>query len=73
VLESGGWNNPLLLFRTEDERAQWSVPLLHRGIGVSYDAENENPVNYLVTRVSRRYDALVFWRQTRSLKVLSMP
>jgi len=73
VLESGGWDNPLLLFRTEDERARWSQPMLHRGIGVTYDPTDEHPTNYLITRVSKRYDALVFWRKTRSLQLLAAP
>lgn len=73
LLESGGWENPLLLFRTEEERKLWAQPLLHRGIGVDYDPENEVPTNYLVTRVSDRYDALVFWRKTRALAPLMEP
>ena len=73
LLNSGGWENPMLFFRTEKERELWAYPMLHRGIGVAYNAENEVPTNYLVTRVSDRYDALVFWQTTRALAPIMEP
>ncbi len=73
LLHSADWDNPLLFWETEEQRRQWDVLLLHRGIGVVYDPEDEDPGNYLTANFSRRYDAFVFWKKTRALRRLSNP
>ncbi len=73
ILESGGWDNSLLLFENVEQRDKWSMPLLHRGIGVAYTPEAEMPSYYLTAKISTRYDALVFWRNTRALQQMVSP
>lgn len=73
LLYSGGWKNPLLLFTDPEDRKAWATLFLHRGIGVAYQAEHEHPDNYLTAVISARYDALVFWRETRALQPISLP
>lgn len=45
----------------------------HRAIGVVYMPEHEFPGNYVPTRLSARYDALVFIPETRALTPLERP
>ncbi|MDK9709424.1 MAG: erythromycin esterase family protein [Desulforhopalus sp.] len=73
ILDSGGWDNSLLVFEDDEQREKWSMPLLHRGIGVAYNAQAEMPSYYLTARISSRYDAVVFWRKTRSLQLMADP
>lgn len=73
VINSGGWQNPLILFENRQQRQLWSVPMRHRGIGVVYDPENEYLQNYSISRIGERYDALVFWQNTRALQQLVDP
>lgn len=73
IMESGGWDNSLLFFENDEQRAKWSMPLLHRGIGVAYTPEAEMPSYYLTAKISTRYDALVFWRNTRALQQMVAP
>ena len=73
MLYSGGWENPLLYFATEEQRRQWSLELLHRGIGVAYTPEAEMPSYYLTAKIGMRYDAMVFWRRTTALRQLVAP
>jgi erythromycin esterase-like protein len=73
ILESGGWSNSLILFENDEERRLWAKPLLHRGIGVTYNPAEEMPSYWLTAKISSRYDALVFWRKTRALQQLSPP
>ena len=73
ILESGGWDNSLLLFENDEQRDKWSMPLLHRGIGVAYTPEAEMPSYYLTAKISTRFDALVFWRHTRALQQMVLP
>lgn len=73
MLYSGGWDNPLLLFEDQEQRDQWSIDLLHRGIGVAYTPEAEMPSYYLTAKIGVRYDALVFWRKTRALRQMMAP
>lgn len=72
LLYGAEWDNPLLFWQEEDQRQAWDRPFLHRGIGVVYDPSAEYPDNYLIINVSQRYDALVFWKKTRSLRLLEM-
>ncbi len=73
LLNGTEWENPLLFWADEKQRQLWNRPFLHRGIGVVYDPSSEYPDNYLIINVSQRYDALVFWKKTRSLRLLEMP
>lgn len=73
MLHAGGWDNPLLLFENDEQRHQWSIDLLHRGIGVAYTPEAEMPSYYLTAKIGMRYDALAFWRKTRALRQMSPP
>ncbi|MCC5841158.1 MAG: erythromycin esterase family protein [Opitutales bacterium] len=47
--------------------------IAHRAIGVVYMPEHEFPGNYVPTRLSARYDALVFIPETRALTPLARP
>ncbi len=74
LLANSGWQNPLLLWETPEQAARWStLPMLHRGIGVVYQPESEGGDNYLISRIGERYDALVFWNETRALQPLRQP
>lgn len=73
LLGNAEWDNLLLFFENEEQRLPWSTPLLHRGIGVVYEPEEEIPDNYMTTYLSKRYDALVFWKKTRALRKLMNP
>jgi erythromycin esterase len=73
MLHAGGWDNPILLFENDEQRHQWSIDLLHRGIGVAYTPEAEMPSYYLTAKIGMRHDALVFWRKTRALRQMSPP
>jgi len=73
LLESGGWDNPLLLWEDKEDAGLWSQPLLHRGIGVTYTPEDEMPGYYLTAQIAVRYDALVFWRKTTALQQMVAP
>ena len=42
----------------------------HRAIGVVYNPENEKPGNYVPTILPRRYDAFMFFDQTKALNPL---
>lgn len=72
-VNAGGWSNPLLLWRNEEERRQWSWPMLHRGIGVQYNPVDEVSVNYLTSAMGMRYDAVVFWQKTHALQRMTAP
>lgn len=73
MLYAAGWDNPLLLFEDQEQRDQWSIDLLHRGIGVAYTPDAEFPSYYLTAKIGVRYDALVFWRKTRALRQMMAP
>ena len=74
LLESGGWDNCLLLWQDAGEARLWSrQPLWHRGIGVAYTPEAEMPGYYLTARIGARYDAMVFWRRTTALQQMVLP
>lgn len=73
ILDSGGWDNSLLVFEDDEQRQKWSMPLLHRGIGVAYNPQAEMPSYYLTAKISSRYDAVVFWRKTRALRQMIDP
>lgn len=74
LLESGGWDNCLLLWENPEQARLWSLqPLWHRGIGVAYSPEAEMPGYYLTARIGARYDALVFWRRSTALQQIVAP
>jgi len=74
LLESGGWDNSLLLWQDQAEARLWSQqPMWHRGIGVVYTPEAEMPGYYLTAKIAERYDALVFWRRTTALQQMALP
>lgn len=74
LLNGGGWDNPLLLWEDEEQTRLWSSkPLWHRGIGVAYTPQAEMPTYYLTAKIAVRYDALVFWRNTRALQPMAAP
>lgn len=73
ILNLGDWPNPLLFWDSDGAREAWALPLYHRGIGVTYSPDDESPDNYLVTRLSDRYDGFVFWKTTHALQEMSPP
>lgn len=74
LLESGGWDNSLLLWQDEEEARLWAQqPMWHRGIGVAYTPEAEMPGYYLTAKIGVRYDALIFWRRTTALQLMMAP
>jgi erythromycin esterase-like protein len=72
LLFAARWDNPLLFWQNDEQRRLWDRAFHHRGIGVVYDPQTEFPDNYLTINVSKRYDALVFWKKTRSLRLLEI-
>ncbi len=73
LLNTGEWENILLFWDNKEQSEKWNVPLFHRGIGVVYDPVIEDPDNYMISNISARYDALVFWKKTRALRTLMNP
>ena len=71
LLARTDWANPLLYWESETQRAQWDFDVYHRGIGVVHAPAGDDLDTYVLTRISRRYDALVFFRQTHALRPLS--
>ena len=65
------WDNPLLYWENEEQKSLWGFDLYHRGIGVVRKPNSDDLDTYVQTRVSRRYDALVFFRHTEPLELLS--
>jgi erythromycin esterase len=45
-------------------------PLPHRAVGVVYDPGRDSKVNYVPSQISRRYDAFLFFRDSRALHPL---
>ena len=48
-------------------------PIGHRAIGVVYDPDAERWGNYVPTLIARRYDAFMFFDETRAVDPLHMP
>lgn len=52
------------------EAGEWLKPLGHRAIGVLYHPEREREGNYVPTVLAERYDAFLFFQETRGLRPL---
>lgn len=69
---SANFSSPaVFLFEMDSAAAaELARPVVHRAIGVVYHPEREQFGNFVPTRLSRRYDALVFFPVTRSVESL---
>lgn len=68
ILFHSPWENPLLYWDTPINKERWNFDVLHRGIGAIFDHTKDDAETWSITNIARRYDALVFWRTTTSLK-----
>jgi erythromycin esterase len=60
----------LLTFDDEDRAGEHGALREHRAIGVLYHPESEHLGNYVPTRLPQRYDAFLFFDETRALTPL---
>ncbi len=60
-----------MVFDPKADLAALSAPRGHRAVGVVYNPEREFPGNYVPTRLTERYDAFLFFRDTRALRPIS--
>ena len=76
LMHRTGIGDFLLLFGDEDGLEPLSTleePRGHRAIGVVYDPDHERWGNYVPTILPRRYDAFLFFDETRAVDPLHMP
>jgi erythromycin esterase-like protein len=59
-----------LLLDSVVDAGEWLEPRGHRAIGVTYQPERERQGNFVATVLGQRYDALLFWQETRPLRPL---
>ncbi len=69
VLHYAGEEDKLLIL-TEDGLDELLEPRGHRAIGVVYDPAYERYGNYVPTVLPRRYDAFIYFDETRALRPL---
>jgi erythromycin esterase-like protein len=60
------------LFPTDEPDDLFHSKIDHRAIGVVYDPSRERSVNYVPSDLSRRYDALLFFDETKALHPIVM-
>lgn len=67
---SGNFESPVAFLFATDPTAAAALarPVVHRAIGVVYHPEREQFGNFVPTRLSRRYDGLIFFPVTRALE-----
>lgn len=70
LLTAGGGDRLLRLDPGHPATAPLDRPLPHRAIGAVFVPADEPVVNYVATRLARRYDAFVFLPRTQALGVL---
>ncbi len=73
ALHRAGEDDKLLVFDSAHEDDGLYRPREHRAIGVVYDPAYERYGNYVPTVLPRRYDAFVYFDETRALHSLHMP
>ncbi|HWH52739.1 MAG TPA: erythromycin esterase family protein [Gemmatimonadaceae bacterium] len=75
AMHTGPANDCLLLFDGSDDGGVGGLdePIGHRAIGVVYDPDHERWGNYVPTIMPRRYDAFLFFDETRAVDPLHMP
>lgn len=71
TLNNVKYNNFVLVF-DEDSRKheEFNKPKGHRAIGVVYNPRREVPGNYVATILPQRYDAFIFFKNTKALNPL---
>jgi erythromycin esterase-like protein len=72
VLHRAAARNTLLLFGEETETDGLLAQRGQRAIGVVYHPEFERWGNYVPTVLPRRYDAFLFFDQTRALRPIAL-
>jgi erythromycin esterase-like protein len=71
LFHEAGIGDALLLMRGNGELAQaLAEPRPERGIGVIYHPQEERRYHYVKTRLSRQFDAVVYFDQTRAVERL---
>jgi erythromycin esterase-like protein len=71
LFHEAGIGDSLLLMRGNGELAQaLAEPRPERGIGVIYHPQEERRYHYVKTRLSRQFDAVVYFDQTRAVERL---
>lgn len=61
-----------MIFDEESRQKEYVLtPRGHRAIGVVYHPERERLGNYVLTRLPLRYDAFIFFKETRALQPVS--
>ena len=76
LLHEAGVGDALLLFDGASDDGGvpgLGEPRVHRAIGVVYNPDRERWGNYVPTVLPRRYDAFLFFDETRALDPLHMP
>ncbi len=71
LLNQVPYNNYILIFDEQDRaHDEFAEPRGHRAIGVVYNPEREVPGNYVFSILPQRYDAFIFFEETRALNPL---
>jgi erythromycin esterase len=61
----------LMVFNEQDRQHEaFSQPMGNRAIGVVYSPARDHQQNYVLSIVPMRYDAMIFFRETRALSPL---
>lgn len=71
VTSVSGFKNFYLNFQEADRSLDWTQRRGHRAVGVVYDPRHERG-NYVPTELAKRYDAFVFFDQSRALTPLKL-
>lgn len=71
VMHNKHGRNCYFLFNEEDDRLL-QTPVNHRAIGVVYNPAHERTGNYVPSVLSKRYDAFVYFDQTKALHPLHL-
>ncbi len=68
LLNQVHYDNYFLVFDEQDrEHAEFAEERGHRAIGVVYNPEREVPGNYVISVLPERYDAFIFFEETKAL------
>ena len=72
VLHKESTEDRCLLFNSGENERIYESDIHHRAIGVVYNPDNEKYGNYVPSVLARRYDALMFFDETRALHPMHM-
>jgi erythromycin esterase len=68
ILSKVSQNRFFLIFNDEDRRNEdFVAPRGNRAVGVVYNPRNDHHQNYVLTILPLRYDAFLFFKETKAL------